>query len=48
MTMKIHGNHKRTNTPRTIIPRLTPPAQPGWYKRFRQLSSRADKRFKIK
>jgi hypothetical protein len=30
------------------IPKLTPPAQPGWYKRFKQLASLADKHFKIK
>lgn len=29
-------------------PRLTPPTNPDWYKRFRQLAARADKRFKIK
>lgn len=30
------------------IPRLVPPAQPGWYKRFKQLAARADKHFKTK
>ncbi len=29
-------------------PKLTPPAKPGWYKRFRQLASLADKTFRIK
>lgn len=30
------------------IPKLIPPAKPGWYKRFKQLASRADKSFRIK
>ena len=30
------------------VPRLTPPASLGWYKRFRQLAALADKRFKVK
>lgn len=46
--MKIHGNISKGSTPRGIIPRLTPPAKPGWYKRFRQLAMRADKTFKLK
>lgn len=30
------------------IPKLTPPAKPGWYKRFKQLAALADKQFKVK
>ena len=44
----INKNGKRSFGPGMRIPRLVPPAQPDWYKRFRQLASRADKRFKIK
>ena len=29
-------------------PKIRPGVQPGWYKRFRQLASLADKSFKIK
>ena len=30
------------------VPRLTPPAPPGWYKRFRQLAAQAGKQLKVK
>ena len=40
--------NKRKIGPSTRIPRLVPPAQPGWYKRFKQLAARADKHFKTK
>ena len=29
-------------------PKLTPPANPDWYKRFRQLANIAGKRIKVK
>lgn len=34
--------------PQGRIPKLIPPAQPGWYKRFRQLAQRAGKSFTAK
>ena len=30
------------------VPRLTPPASLGWYKRFRQLAAIAGKQLKVK
>ena len=30
------------------VPRLTPPAPPGWYKHFRRLAIIAGKQFKVK
>ena len=36
------------NRPGGRIPKLTPPAQPGWYKRFKQLASIANKTFRLK
>ena len=36
------------NRPSGRIPKLTPPAQPGWYKRFKQLASIANKPFRLK
>ena len=36
------------NRPSGRVPKLTPPAKPGWYKRFRQLAKLADKTFRIK
>ena len=41
-------NNKRRIGPSARIPKLVPPAQPGWYKRFRQLAAKADKNFKAK
>lgn len=46
--MKIRPINKTKSGPKMVIPRLVPPAQPGWYKRFRQLAARADKHFKVK
>ena len=43
--------NKRTtpiNRPSARAPKLRPAAQPGWYKRFRQLAALADKHFKVK
>ena len=40
--------NKRKFGPGARIPRLVPPVQPDWYKRFRQLAARADKHFKAK
>ena len=37
-----------TARPGAKVPRLTPPAPLGWYKRFRQLAALAGKQFKIK
>ncbi len=34
--------------PQGRIPKLIPPTQPGWYKRFRQLAQRAGKTFTAK
>lgn len=34
--------------PGVRAPKLTPLTKPGWYKRFRQLASLADKTFRIK
>lgn len=34
--------------PDTRIRRITPPAKPGWYKRFRQLAALAGESFKLK
>lgn len=34
--------------PATRMPKFRPAAQPGWYKRFRQLASKADKPFRLK
>lgn len=42
---------KRTtniNRPGARAPKLRPAAQPGWYKRFRQLAALANKGFKVK
>ena len=36
------------NRPTGRIPKLTPPAQPGWYKHFRQLASLANKSLHLK
>jgi len=36
------------NRPSHRIPILRPAAQPGWYKRFRQLAARAGKTFTTK
>jgi hypothetical protein len=44
--MKI--NKTPVNRPTGRIPKLTPPAQPGWYKRFRQLAAIAHNHFRIK
>ena len=46
--MKIRPINRTKSGPKMVIPRLVPPAQPGWYKRFRQLAACADKRFKVK
>ena len=46
--MKIRPINRTKSGPKMVIPRLVPPAQPGWYKRFRQLAAHADKRFKVK
>ena len=40
--------NRKGHTPLARVPRLTPPAQLGWYKRFKQLAALADKRFKVK
>lgn len=37
-----------TGRPATRMPKIRPAAQPGWYKRFRQLAALADKNFKVK
>ncbi len=37
-----------TYRPGGRVPRLTPPAKPDWFKRFKQLASLADKHFKVK
>ena len=34
--------------PSSKAPRLNPPANPDWYKRFRQLATLAGKQFRIK
>ena len=43
-------NRPATRIPRPggRIPTLRPAAQPGWYKRFRQLAARAGKTFTTK
>lgn len=41
-------NPKRIHRSKARMPRLTPPVQPDWFKRFRQLAALADKHFKIK
>lgn len=46
--MKTNRNPFGINRPGGRIPKLTPPAQPGWYKRFRQLASIANNSFRIK
>ena len=40
--------NRKGQNPFARAPRLTPPVQLGWYKRFKQLAALADKRFKVK
>ena len=46
--MKLNRTPFGINRPGGRIPKLTPPAPPGWYKRFKQLAAMADKSFRIK
>ena len=48
LTIMIKKSFPKVKRPSTRIDRLRPAAQPGWYKRFKQLSLLAGNNFRLK